>query len=192
MRRTLMLVGVISLAVVTSAHAQQSRWSIELDAGAAIPTQNLAGADLQTGMGFGTNVRFRLQPHLSAYAGWEWHHFTTDQLVARDDVDVEDTGYSFGLRFEHPLVGRTLGWVRAGGIGNHIELENDGGDEIGDTKHGLGFELGGGLTLPLRERLALTPGVRYRSLSRDLEVGAATRSSTLSYVQVGMGVAWTF
>ena len=73
-----------------------------------------------------------------------------------------------------------------------MELENEAGDIISDTGHGFGYEVGGGLTVPLGIRSSLTPGVRYRSLSRDLEVGTASGSARLSYITLGTGVAISF
>ena len=159
---------------------------------AAFPARTLAGVDLRTGGGFDANARYRFRLHLAAYAGWEWHMQRTAQLVVGETLDLNDNGYTFGLRFEHPLVARTAGWLRAGGLANHIEIENADGDLVQDTGHGLGWEVGGGVTVPIGPRLALTPGVRYRTLSRDLGVGGPTRSSTLSYVTTGIGLAYTF
>lgn len=170
----------------------QSRWSLEATGDAAFPTQTFVGADLETGGGFGVNTRYRFMPHLAAYAGWEWHMQRTEQLLDGQSLDLNDTGYTFGLRFEHPLVARTAGWLRAGGLANHIEIENADGDLVQDTGHGLGWEVGGGLTVPIGPRLALTPGVRYRTLSRDVTVGGLSQSSTLSYVTTGIGLAYTF
>jgi hypothetical protein len=178
--------------VASAPAAAQSRWSAELDAAAAVPTHRLAGADLETGFGFGANVRYRFQPHLAAYGGWEWHRFRTGNVMGAVDLDVEETGYTFGLRFEHPIMGRTAGWLRAGGLGNHIELEDDDGEIISDSGHGLGWELGAGLAIPVSDRAALTPGVRYRSLQRDLDVGMQRRSGTLAYVTIGAGLAVSF
>ena len=171
----------------------QSRWSIEATGDAAFPTRTLAGADLKAGGGFGANARYRFMPHLAAYAGWEWHMQRTEQLLAGETLDLNDNGYTFGLRFEHPLVARTAGWLRAGGLANHIEIENADGDIIQDTGHGLGWEVGAGLTVPIGARLALTPGVRYRTLSRDLKVGTTSSgSATLSYVVLGTGLSFSF
>jgi hypothetical protein len=107
-------------------------------------------------------------------------------------MDVEDTGYAFGLRFEHPLTARTAYWARLGGTANHIELEDAGGDIVFDSGHGVGWEAGGGVTVPVGDRLTLTPGVRYRALSRDVEIGGVTAPVRLRYVAVGMGVAYHF
>jgi len=127
---------VIPLLIVAARPGlSQPRWSGELTGDAAFATQTLAGADLRTGGGFGVNARYRLQPHLSAYAGWEWHLQQSTELLPEQTVDLNDTGYALGFRFEHPLVSGTAVWVRAGGLYNHIEVENE-----GDATHNLTIE----------------------------------------------------
>ena len=192
MRYATIVAAAGSLLISTHAAGAQSRWSAELSGDAAFPTRALAGADLKTGGGFGVNVRYRFQPHLAAYGGWEWHLQQSSELQPGETLDLNDAGYTFGLRFEHPLVARTAGWVRAGGLANHIEIENAKGEIVNDTGHGLGWEVGAGFTVPLGVRLGLTPGVRYRTLSRDVNVDGATRGSTLSYVSTGVGLVYTF
>lgn len=192
MRRILSVAATVPLWLLPDGALAQSRWSGEVTGDAAFATQKLAGASLQTGGGFGANVRFRVQPHLAAYAGWEWHMQRTDELLPGQTLDLNDNGYTLGLRFEHPLAGSTAGWLRAGALFNHIEVEEDNGGVIHDTDHGLGWEAGAGLTIPLGARLGVTPGVRFRSLSRDITVGGRTRSSTLSYVTAGAGLAFAF
>lgn len=107
---------------------EQGRWRFEILPGAAVPTQRFGGADLSTGGGLQGNLSFRFLPHLATYGGWDWHRFTTDSLSAGQDLDVEETGCAFGLRFEHPIrsaASPTL-VLRLGGTYNHIELENSG------------------------------------------------------------------
>jgi len=203
--RSCLVLGALVLAPVAP-YAQPaptaSRFSLEVSGDGALPVSKFRGADLDAGFGLGANVRVRVQQHLLAYAGWEWHRFATNELIVASKNDVEETGYTFGLRFEHPFrgdgtadQGRASGvgyWVRAGGLYNHVEIENDAGTIIGDTKHGLGWELGGGLTIPMTQRLALTPGVRYRSLTRDLTLGSSTRSATLAQVNAMVGLTIAF
>jgi len=170
----------------------QSALSLEVTGDGIVPTQTLGGADLNAGFGFGANLRFRFLPHMAAYGGWEWHHTRSDDLIAGRTSDVEDTGYTFGLRFEHPLTARTAYWVRAGGLYSHIEIEDAAGDLVSDSGHGLGWEAGAGLAIPLGARVALTPGLRYRTLERDLTISGTSSSVTLSYMSFGAGVAFTF
>jgi hypothetical protein len=196
MRRALFLGLVLGLFAASTAWAQDrvlthDRFSVELDADAAFATQDLGAADLGAGFGFEATVAYRFLPHLSAYAGWGWHHFTADGFLPGIDVDAEETGYTFGLEFAHPLGRSPLGYfVQAGGLYDHIELES--GDDAMDTGHGLGWQLGAGLVAPLGSKWRLTPGVHYRSLSRDLEIGDVSTDLDLTYLTVRVGLARTF
>lgn len=191
------LLFAAALLLVPAAAAGQSPFSLEIGAGAAIPVQDYGNAELGTGFGFGANVRYRFQPRFSAYAGWEWHHFSAE--LAPDELDVEQTGYTFGVRFEHPLGAlRAAGepspawWVRAGGLLAHVELEDEAGESAGDSEHGLGWEAGAGVSWPLTDRIALAPGVRVRMLGREIDMGLGTQDATLTYITVGVGAVIAF
>jgi hypothetical protein len=186
----------VSLAMLTlSSQAEaQDRWAFEVRGGGAFPTQDLGSDDLGTGVGFEATFRYLFSPHLGAYAGWGWTWFNAENSFAGADVDFEETGYTFGLRFEHPFSDGTpvSGWLRAGGIYDHIELEDADGDLVADSEHGLGFEAAVGVALSLGSRWSLTPGVRYSSLSRDVEIGATTTDLDLRYLALEVGLAWVF
>jgi hypothetical protein len=111
-------------------------------------------------------------------------------------MDFEETGYVFGLRWEHPLPnerGNGMAvWARAGGTLKHIEVEDGEGEIVSDSGHGLGWEVGAGLSLPLGERFSLTPGIRYKALSRELEVGSSPTDWDLSDVTFELGGRWHF
>ena len=191
---------VAAFLLVPGAVRAQSPFSLEIGANVALPIQDFGNAELETGLGFGANVRYRFQPHLAAYAGWEWQHFTTDLLGA--ELDVEETGYTFGVRFDHPFgsdasAGRAgpAWWVRAGGLLDHIELEDDaaeGESEGESTSHGLGWEAGLGISYPLSSRIALAPGLRIRMLRREIDMGFGPQDATLTYLTGGLGVVIGF
>ena len=44
----------------------------------AFPTEELIGAELNTGFGLGIVIAYRLQQHLHLYAGWDYVNFGTD------------------------------------------------------------------------------------------------------------------
>lgn len=195
MKRTLLPLASAALivcALPTQAKAQDP-WTLEFRGGAAFPTGD-AGDDLDTGIGLEGTLAYRLLPHLAVYGGWDWHRFTPADEGASGDL--EETGYAFGLRWEHPLSGESgngLSYrVHAGGTYNHLELEDEAGDVVADSGHGLGWEAGAGLTFPLAGGWRLTPGVRYRSLSRDLEVGEITSEVELTYLAVEVGLSLHF
>lgn len=174
--------------------AAQERVTLDIRSAAAAPTTKFAGADLDPGIGFGATLAFRLQPHLHLYGGWDWLHFSAEQSFAGNEMDFEETGYTLGLRFEHPIraSSRFAFRVEAGGTYKHIEVENEDGDIIADSKHGAGFETGVGLLSPVAGSFKLTTMVRYRSLARDITVANTTSSGTLRYGALEIGIARRF
>ncbi len=191
------LFGCLVLALIAlpaTTHAQD-RWRLEARTGAAFTTQDLADASLDPGFGFEATIAYKFMPHLAAYAGWDWYHFSTSQgSFGGPASDLEETGYAFGMRFEHPIGGmeRVALRLRAGGTYNHVEIENGAGETIGDSGHGLGWEAGAALGIVLGQSWELSPGVRYRSLTPDLDFAGAATVGTLEYVAVEIGVSRTF
>jgi hypothetical protein len=187
-----LLIALAAAAFTSDLTAQ--RLTVDLRGAVAAPTSELGGTDLGIGAGFGGTVAWQLQPHLHLYGGWDWMRFAADNSFAGAEPDFEETGYTFGLRFEHPLrpTSRTLYRLEAGGTYKHIEVEDENGDIIADTDHGLGYELGAGLLMPLGETWKLAPTLRYRALSRDFTVGATTTSGDLRYVALEIGFSRRF
>lgn len=186
-----MILASLSFLLVAGAAQAQSPFGLELRGGAAVPTDELGATSLNTGGGFEALGTYRIMPHVQAYAGWDWFRFTPETPFVGGDFDVETTGYALGLQFRHPLVG-SMDWVmRAGAVYNHIELE-DGDDIIADSGHEFGWEAGAGLAIPVARHIALMPGVRYRTLSVDLDAGAGKAPVDLSYLtlEVGMHIAF--
>jgi opacity protein-like surface antigen len=108
-------------------------------------------------------------------------------------ADVEDTGYAFGLRYLAPLTGAVKPWLRAGGLYNHVEIENqETGDLMADSEHTWGFEAGGGVDIAVNERWSFTPGVRYRRFEPSVRFGGGESSTTLSYFAFDLGIALKF
>lgn len=171
----------------------QKKWGIEFRPGVDFATKKLGDANLKTGFGFEGTVRYYVVPSLSLYAGWSWNKFTANESFAGKNNDFEETGYTFGLRFTGPIENRNLNFLfEAGGIYNHIEIENINGDIIADSKHGLGWQAGIGVVVPLSESFQLTPTLRYRTLSRDIMLGNVKTPVDLNYLSPGVGLALRF
>ncbi len=195
--RSLVIVGALLLAASSTAAAQQ-RWDISVQGGAAFPTMDLWDTDLDIGYGFEGTIGYRFLSSVGVYAGWDWHKFKTNADGAPSFIgsaaDVEETGYVLGLRYDHALGGETSPGVmlRGGVTFNHIELEDDDGELRSDSGHGLGYEVGAGVSLPVGQRARLTLGGRYRALDRDLTVDSVTRGVTLAYATAELGLQWSF
>ena len=193
MYRTPFPLVALILVAVPSPDDAQNRLRFELRGGVAIPTAKLGDASLGTGFGFEGTVGARIQPHVSVYAGWDWHRFIADGSFAGANNDFEETGYALGLLFQHPVGSGPLALqLRAGGTYNHVEIENSAGDLVTGSGHGLGWEAGAGLAFRLGDRWQVAPLVRFRSLSRDFTVGAVTTPASLRYLAIDVGFSRTF
>ena len=193
MKRSLITIIALILLTVFSQSYAQDKWGLELRPGVDYATQDILDADLGLGFGAELTIAYRFMPHLAAYAGWSYNNFAVDQSFAGPDASFEETGYTFGFQFIHPIGESTLSYlVRVGGTYNHIEIENNDGDIIIDSGHGLGWQAEAGLVIPLGERFSLLPSVRYRSLNRDIEIENENTSVNLNYLSVGVGLSWSF
>jgi len=190
------LLSLVILFFIISLSVAQEKWSLELRPSTNFSTQDLADAQLKTGFGLEFTVSYNFMEHLGAYVGWGYNVFNSDNdsFTGTGDTDFDETGYSFGLQFIHPIgsSGKLSYLIRAGGVYNHIEVENDAvGDIIADSEHGLGWEVATGLQISLGDNWKLRPQVGYHALSRDIEIGSVT-TVDLNYVAVGVGIAKLF
>ena len=189
------ILTTVALFVVFAFHQADAQycWKLEFRSGGTFLTKNIGDADLGQGLGFEGTLAYRFMPHLAAYAGWSWNHFGAKQSFAGPDASFEETGYAFGFQFIHPIGESSFNYlVRFGGTYNHIEIENNDGDLIIDSGHGLGWQAEAGFMIHLSENFSLLPSVRYRSLSRDIDINNVSTSVVLNYVSVGVGLSWSF
>lgn len=183
------------LFVALSSFAQESEklFGFELNSGVSMATKKIDGANLNPGFGFEGTFHYRFMPHLGIYTGWGWNRFASDNSFAGNDVCFEETGYVFGLNFTHPINNSNLAYyVRAGALYNHIEMENTEGDIILDSKHGLGYQLAGGIDISIGNNWSLTPGLKFNSLSRDIEFEEVSRQLDYQYISARIGITKKF
>lgn len=195
--KTLKIYVLITLSLIAfNDLSAQDKWSVELRPGVNFATKDLGDADLKTGLGAEFAVGYRFMEHLGVYVGWGWNQFKSDNtsFAGTGDTDFEETGYTFGFQFIHPIgTSSNLSYLaRLGGIYNHIEVENEAGNITADSGHGLGWEIGAGLQIELGSNWNLRPQLGYRALSRNLEIGNISRDVDLNYVSFGVGVAKIF
>ena len=192
-------VGLLGLAMVSMlslnsfAQGNEKKFGFELCPGASFPTRNLYDAELKTGYGFEGMFHYWFLPHTGVYAGWGWNKIAADESFAGNNMDFEETGYIFGVQYRH-LLGNssTSFFVRAGGLYNHIEIEDKDGNITEDTGHGFGWQVAGGLDIPLGRNWSLTPGIKFNALSRDLVIEGTSKQLILNYVSVRAGITKKF
>lgn len=149
---------------------------------------------LKTGLGIEGIVSYNFIPNFGVYAGWGWNRFFAEQSFAGPKIDFEEAGYTYGLQYFIPLgtTGDTKVIFRGGGAWSHFDMKNNEWELIGDTGHGIGWQLESGLTVPFADNWKIQPSIRYRSLSRELPFGNSSVDTNLKNISLGLGVLWTF
>lgn len=193
MKKLFLTAVALTMFIVFTQSYAQDKWSLELRPGINYATKDISDADLGLGFGGELTIAYRIMPHLAAYVGWSYNNFAVDQSFAGDDASFEETGYTFGFQFIHSIGESEIKYlVRAGGTYNHIEIENNAGDIVIDSGHGLGWQVEAGLSIPLSDKFSLLPSVRYRSLNREITINNVSTSVDLNYISVGVGLSWAF
>jgi hypothetical protein len=75
---------------------------------------------------------------------------------------------------------------------NHIEIEDNSGEIIKDSGHGMGFQIAAGVDVPLGSNWHLSPGVKFNSLSRDIDMESVKQNIDYQYIQVRVGIMKKF
>jgi len=181
------------LATGTMAQEDEKRFGVELNSDVSIVSSDLAGASLNTGLGFEAILQYRFMPFTSVYGGWGYTHFNADQSFAGSDIDFEQTGYILGLQLKHPIGNSPVSYfVRAGGLYSHIEIENNNGDIIGDTGHGIGYQVAGGIEVSMGKNWSLAPGLKYSSLEGETDFEGTSYQLDHRVVSARIGIVKRF
>lgn len=188
-RRLLVPALVLVAAGVGPAPAQTARtFAIEIRGGAGLPLGdfNEGGA---IGWIAGGTLRYRLNPNLDGYLGYDYASFPPDDPDSEVDINIRDHGIRTGLRFDLRTPGVSAApWLEAGIMVNRTTV----GASVGsvssdvDSDWALGGEAGVGLSIPLGPRVLLTPGARYRTHVADF--GDQIGSTTVTYVAGELGI----
>lgn len=170
------LLALATAALAGSAQAQAipvSPFSVEVRGGLAFPTGDLEDV-AESGITVGANGTFMFTPMLGLYAGFTYNSFGLAEEAEALGVDgsINTYGLDAGVKamFATPTLPVTP-FLKGGLVYHKVELDIedlDLGDED-DTDFGLGFEVGGGVMVPLGPRLSFTPAVSYTSFKPNYE-----------------------
>jgi opacity protein-like surface antigen len=184
---------IATLALTSVAQENEKRFGIELNSEVSIVSTDLNGANLNTGLGFETILQYRFMPFTSVYGGWGYTHFNANESFAGLDIDFEQTGYILGLQFKNSIGESPFSYfVRGGLLYSHIETENNDGEIISDTGHGVGFQVAGGLEVALGKDWSLAPSIKFNSLSGETELEGVNHQLELRYVSARLGIVKRF
>lgn len=185
---------LILTGLITSSYSQDEvpRLGLELNVGRSFATKKLDNTRLKSGYGFEAVLHYSFLPHIGIYGGWSWNSFAADPLSDKD-VCYEETGYVLGINYRITTNNPRLSYfLRTGGLYNHIETEHPDGRIIADTKHGLGFQVAGGIDIILGGNWILAPGIKFNSLSRNVKSDEGSRDFDYQYVSGRIGIMKKF
>lgn len=184
-----------ALAVVSAAApatAQGLPLGLEVRGGAAFPMGDFKDAySAETGVSYGLTANLQATPMLGVYAGFDRTELRVGD-TALGDADLTDEGFAFGGKLTLPLGMMGLGpWIRAGAIYNQLSRETELAGMDVESDRTFGFEVGGGLSIPLGMVVAVTPGVRYRAYTPDTS-DFNFANTRVSYLVADLGLSFGF
>lgn len=182
---------VVALGVAGQAQAQS--FGAEVRGGLAMPTGEWNDDDgVESGWGVGVNGHAMFTPMLGVYAGWDRWSFGLegDEDLNGVDASVNDSGFRGGLHVALPLQNIPAGpYVRGGVFYGKTQFDfSEGGESLElESESAVGFEVEGGVEIPLGPTLSFTPAVMYRQHDADFGIGGET---TVGYVGFSMGLRY--
>lgn len=185
---TSVLIGIFGI----NCQAQEN-FSAEFRPGLSFPVDDVAGTKVNPGYGFEVTIAYEVLQDVGIYAGWGWNKFNADNAFLSQRIDIEESGYTGGIQFKHRIKNSSISYlIRGGAVYNHLELEDNDGQLIADSGHGIGWQAEGGITFEIGNSWDIRPTARYRSLPGDIDVFNGQMSVDLKYISVGVGIAKKF
>lgn len=185
LRSMFVLTAAVLLGTAATAEAQNPL-RLDVRVGGATGIQELATADINSGVGFLARVEYDFAPQFGVYAGYSWYQlFLEETPYARERA--YDKGFAFGAIFNGPEWGATTPWLSAGGLYDKLNLTNKGSTSETISDWTVGWELGLGLRIPTAAGIQITPAIRYRSYSPELDLFDIGETD-VGYVAFELGV----
>lgn len=183
----------IGFLLISFTMKAQEKLSLELRPGLSFPTSDLGNTDAKIGYGFEFTGAYKLMPHLAAYAGWGWNQFKGEDSFSKDQITFDEYGYTFGFHIIRNIGTSSFSYfASAGAIYNRIKLENNVSRITADTDHGFGWQAALGIDYEFGYNFSLRPTLRYRSLSRNVEMDNLSTQLKLNHISFGIGLVRDF
>lgn len=177
MRSTFMTLAAVTGLALTLPAAAQGQFSAEVRGSLNNPVGDF-GDVADMGGGVGVDLIYNLTPRFSLYGGWSGAWFQCD--LCEDGEEPRTSGFEGGVKLLFAREEGILPWLRVGVIAN--QLQQDVGPVEVTSDREVGFQLSGGVDIPLNHMFSLSPAVRYQAFDADFDVG------TVSVQQVALDV----
>lgn len=186
MSKSSFVIAALAALVAGSASAQLPvPVALEIRGGIPFPTGSFGetrslGGDLEAGYSLGANATVQFTRTLGIYGGYSYNSFGVDG----SDADVTDQGIDAGLRAVFPTTTGLAPFLKGGLVYHQLERSGGGVNFAAESDRELGFEVGGGIEIPLGRTISFTPGVSYIRYDTD----AFLSDGEVSYVRADMGL----
>lgn len=170
----------------------QERFSAEFRPGLSFPLDKMGGSKINTGYGFEFTVAYDVIPDVGLYAGWGWKKFDAENAFLTNRVDIFEKGYTAGIQYIYRNESSLSYLIRGGLVYNHLEIEDNSGELIAESGHGMGWQAEAGFSLEIGNNWDLRPTLRYRNLPGNIEVFNGQMAVDLQYISLGVGLAKRF
>jgi len=196
LKSLLLFAALFLLSNLGNAQERNRMFGFEINAGPSVALGKLGDHSLNTGKGIEGIVSFMPIKHFGVFAGWGWNLFKDGRY------DFEDNGYMLGLQFKDNFNESKFSYyLRAGGVYNHIEVEDATTNEAGafhsDSGHGLGIHASGGVQYDLGKGWGINSNLKFQHLKKDVELPdhtgeCRTTSANLNYLALKIGIVKYF
>lgn len=187
-----MLFAFLLFSLMGGVSYGQDGFSAEFRPGLSFPLEKMGGTKINTGYGFEFTVAYDVIQHVGIYVGWGWKKFDADNAFLSNRVDIEETGYTAGIQYIHRNGSAWSYLLRGGLVYNHLELEDNDGQFIADSGHGIGWQAEAGVSIEIGNNWDLRPTIRYRNLPGDIDIFNGQMKVDLQYISLGVGWAKRF
>ena len=178
-------------ALVLAAGEADAQFSIPLSVEGrldyAVPVRDFDDV-VDEGLSWGAGLALGVTPGIAVYGTYSVTEF---DLADFEDQEVQDAGFSVGLTTSLPSVSGISPWLGAGLVIHQFDFNDETEGQEG-VDEDLGFEVGGGLAVPLGANVRLTPGIGYRQYGVDVGTLLGTAEFDVSYFTAGVGVNFSF
>jgi hypothetical protein len=184
---------VLGLALPASARAQALGipMSADLRGEVAFPIGDF-GDVASTGTGFSVGLSVGVLPGIGIYGNYTQIRFGGG-WTGDDASDATDSGFAVGV--SAALAGAdawVIPWAGAGVLFHDLEVR---GSSQGVSTN-MGFEVGGGVLIPVTGQLRFSPAVKYRhygaTIPAALPGGVTERDLTVQHLGLSLGLTLTF
>lgn len=154
----------------------------------AVPVADFDDA-VDEGLSWGVGASLGVAPGIGVYGTWSRTQFDVEGV---DEMEIEDTGFSVGVTTALPSVAGVAPWIGAGVVMHQFDFNDETDNDENGIEEDVGFEVGGGLALPLTRNVRLTPAIGYRQYGVDTDGVLGGAEFDVQYITAGVGLNISF